>query len=491
MAAFYLPPAGFDDDFAQSAKADELRANWDAFIGDSIAERDEGDLFYDARNDPAPAVAADRVPIPWNGFPRSLSMFFNADTSPAGAQTALRVAEILRPITAIIIPTPQGDFTRFVSWRTGLPTLRAVNPDGTLGAPVVPMHRQQDEYCEWHVDRDAGGGIRRISFTVEGPEYWREIADVDPDLVVKLYQKYIDPAVVEDDLFWQHDVAARVRGTNTYRVAVRKGSYNPYNKWNTTHGVMHLTHPANTLGAEINLAADATVVYPSVSAQPASTLPRRLICCAEFGGVNRSSDPLIGAGVNGAARAGRMVTLANPVGLYMGTIDIATLRGPQNEPIADQALKIVRASANNEMILRAEVVAPQGLTLDQCTLGGKKLELGGQIAQKITMRLFGLVKTAAVPGRDAEEKPCSAKCCSKPDAPNFRITVAQNQNCAEVPAEDFELEAPFTETSVGPLDAPQPVPILAGLADEGPVEAFDAEAAPPPVSRLRNPLKGL
>jgi|SRR5215212_8351825 len=105
MAVFYLPPAGFDGDFAQSAKADDLRTNWDVFIGGSIADRDDGALFYDAKNDPAPGISADRVPIPWNGFPRSLSMFFNADTSPAGAQQALRVAEILRPITAIIIPT--------------------------------------------------------------------------------------------------------------------------------------------------------------------------------------------------------------------------------------------------------------------------------------------------------------------------------------------------------------------------------------------------
>lgn len=489
MAVFYLPPAGFDGDFAQSARAADLRTNWDEFIGGGIADRDEGALFYDAKSDPAPGVTADRVPIPWNGFPRSLSMFFNAATSPAGARDALRVAEILRPVTAVIVASAQGDVTRFVSWTPGLPTLRAVNADGTLGVPIVPMHRQQDEYCEWHVDRDAQGGIRRISFTAEGPEYWREMASVDPDLVVKLYQELIDPSVVKADLFWPHHVAARVRGTNTFRIAMRKDSYNPYNKWNTTHGVMHLTHPANTLGAEINLAADATVVFPSISPQPASTFPRRLICCAEFGGVNRSSDPLIGAGVNGAARSGKMVTLANPVGLYMGTIDVATLRGPQNQPIAQEALKIVRASANHEMILRAEVVAPQGFTLDRCTLGGASLAFGGQIAQKITMRLFGLVKTAPVPGRTGTTDTCSAKCCARPQAPDFRITVAPNQNCAQVPAGDFDAEAPFTENSPTPETVMQEeAAVLSAAAEE---EALDVLAAPPPISRLRNPLKGL
>jgi hypothetical protein len=491
VAVFYLPPAGFDGDFARSAKADDLRTNWDTFIGGSIADRDEGRLFYDAKQDPAAAIPADRVPIPWNGFPRSLSMFFNAGTSPAGAQEALRVAEILRPITAVIISTTQGDVTRFVSWRPGFETLRAVTPNGTLGDPVVPMHRQQDEYCEWHVDRDTAG-IRRISFTAEGPEYWREMAEVDPDLVVKLYQELIHPSVVKTDLFWQHHVAARVRGTNTFRIAMRKDSYNPYNKWNTTHGAMHLTHPANTLGAEVNLAADATVVFPAVAPQPASTLARRLICCAEFGGVNRSSDPLIGAGVNAAARAGKMVTLANPVGLYIGTIDISALRGPQNQPVAQDGLKIVRASADGEMILRAEVVAPAGLTLDQCTLGGTKLSFGGQIAQKITMRLFGLVKTAAASGRSARTAACSAKCCAKSSAPNFRITVAPNQNCAGVPAGDFDIEAPFTETSPLP-EAPAPAleSVLAAVAGEAVEQTLDLAAELPPISRMRNPLKGL
>jgi hypothetical protein len=38
------------------------------------------------------------------------------------------------------------------------------------------------------------------------------------------------------------------------------GRYFPYNKWNTTHGALHLIHPANTLNAEIFIAADATVL---------------------------------------------------------------------------------------------------------------------------------------------------------------------------------------------------------------------------------------
>ena len=57
---------------------------------------------------------------------------------------------------------------------------------------------------------------------------------------------------------WPTDVKVR-RGLG-WQLRHRKGEYNPFNRWNTTHGAMHLTHPANTLAAEIRLAADGTVV---------------------------------------------------------------------------------------------------------------------------------------------------------------------------------------------------------------------------------------
>ena len=46
-------------------------------------------------------------------------------------------------------------------------------------------------------------------------------------------------------------------------VVYPKGAYNPYNRWNTTDGIMHLTQPANWPVAEIKLGADATVLRTS------------------------------------------------------------------------------------------------------------------------------------------------------------------------------------------------------------------------------------
>lgn len=482
MAIFYHPPAGINDFDHSAAQAAQLKQNWHDFLNARVGRRDRG-LFYNAANDPAPGVQAARQPISWNGFPLSIASWFNANASAAGKRQALAAADTLRPVTVIVRSTSEGDVQLATSLTNPALRLRKVI-NNTLGEPLDAFHRQQDEYCEWFVDRDAAGHITRISFTAEGPEYWEEMARLDPDLVLRLYQDLVNPAVQPTDLFWQFDVAGRNLDTGQFNLVFRRGQYNPYNKWNTTHGALHLTHPANTLGAEINLAADATVLRPAVAVQPAGTLAGRLICCAQYGGVNRSSDPLIGAGVNGLARAGRAVTLADPIGLYISTLNLSGLRGPNNQVIGAQALRVRRASADAAMILRAEVVPPPGaaFTLDQCRFDQEPLTTGGQIARKITMVLFGLAK--AIPGRAGLSQGCGAKCCSKPDAPDFRKLVAPNQNCAALPAGAFDDDAP-----VSPAPAPGPMPVaavLAAPADEAP-DALDLSAPPPPRQARRQP----
>ena len=339
MALFYRPPADIDDFGRRPALAATLRQNWHEFIAGAVSGRAASGLFYDAEFDPTPGQPPARRPIPWNGFPRSIWQWFNADADPTGKARALAAAETLRDLGRVSLPS---------------------------GASIALFERQQDEYCEWHVDRNSAGGITRIAFTSEGPEYFERMAAVDLSLVGDLYRDHVNPAVQDTDLAWPEDVV------DGGQVVFEKGSYNRWNKWNTQLGAMHLTHRANTLGAEINLAADATVQFP-VAQSPAATLPSRLICCARFGGVNRSSDPLIGAGVNGLARSGLAVTLDNPVGLYIQEVGLGGLRDPQGTPIGPAALRIVRASLDASLILRAEVAPPPGATytLDECTLRGR------------------------------------------------------------------------------------------------------------------------
>ena len=47
-----------------------------------------------------------------------------------------------------------------------------------------------------------------------------------------------------------------------------------------------------------------------------------------YGGPNRCSDPTIGASVNELAALGYAITLRNPVGLYMGDLNMTGWAGP-------------------------------------------------------------------------------------------------------------------------------------------------------------------
>ena len=453
MAIFYTPPADIAD-FAESAtQAAALKQHWHDYIAGRFGQLDGG-LFYDASNDPIPGTPVARKAITWNGFPQSIWRWFNADADPAGPAQAVAAAETLRPFTLLI--TSNGLATQ--KWTPNVPPLRRVE-NGQLGDPVVPFHRQQDEYCEWHVDRNPDGSIRRIAFTAEGPEYWEKMAEKDLDLVELLYRRHVDPTIVKADLVWPHDVAAFNVATQTYtNLVFGKGDYNPYNRWNTRFGAMHLTHPANTLGAEIRLAHDGTVLRPGVPPLPAATLPDRLICCAGYGGVNRSSDPRIGADVNALARSGLAVTLANPVGLYISAVEIGGLKDPNGIAIP-QALKLTRVSADGKLVLRAEIAPPVGASyaLSECKFDGVTVTGGGQFARKITMTLIGEAKQ--IPGRTPVSVACENMCCTHPSKPAFKagVDLGPPDPCAGLSAADWASMGPsvpgdaLPSASLGPV----------------------------------------
>jgi hypothetical protein len=65
----------------------------------------------------------------------------------------------------------------------------------------------------------------------------------DRDRLVELYHEHVSTEVQLEDLLCD----IRVGGTGKNDPTYQAGQYNPYNKWNTTHGLMHLTHPSNTL----------------------------------------------------------------------------------------------------------------------------------------------------------------------------------------------------------------------------------------------------
>jgi hypothetical protein len=229
----------------------------------------------------------------------------------------------------------------------------------------------QDEYCEWSVERHpTTDKIVRVTFTSEGPEYWEALAAWQPETVLELYQQHVSPRVRREDLF-------------------PNGRYDRRNVWNnsTQRGAMHLIQRNNSLGAEIELAAAATIVRRRNGT--ILTKAQELIRCSQYGAAERHSDPHIGASVNAFARQGAHITLADPVGLCIA--DLATfgwVAPDQSDP--KSYWTITRGDANKALRAVYEVPAARGFTVGDIQINGRPIATGAQIADFITIKLTGL-----------------------------------------------------------------------------------------------------
>jgi len=385
--------------------------------------------------------------VTWNAFPKELLVRF-------GRARALIEADRLWPIEAY----HSEDYDP------------AKPGQAALDAPSKSWYRPHDEYCEWHVDREpATGRILRVTFTSEPPEYWEAIfggeVPIDngvsykftgnPKVVLDLYRTLVSPEVCPEDLVFSE--------TTQYG---KKGDYNFYNKWNSTHGIAHLSAPPNSLGAEVKLGADATVLRGTAQGQPVATADA-LVCCAGYGGPDRNSDPTIGATVNALARLGAMITLVNPVGLYMDHIDLSGWEVPGGIDPHD-CVKIVRGKPGMIERMVVEVPTESSRFVSDITIGGEPVRYGGQIAECITVKLVGgATKLGSV--RNGLT-PCDARCCLDPsNASRLRDPVG--------------------------WDAPTPIGFVDALGPKAPEEATGAGAiahlAAPLMAMRRPPIRPL
>jgi hypothetical protein len=254
--------------------------------------------------------------------------------------------------------------------------------------------RPQDEYLEWFVTRNAQNKITRVVFACEAPEYWEALAEGyprefamprpqgglggtkhtqaqgDKNTLLALYRQLVSPSVQLSDLLDGN------------------GRYNRQNKWNTTDGIVHLSHPANTLGAEINIGAQATILRKKNG--QVLTGADDLIRCSGYGVAERASDPHIGAEVNALARAGHAITILNPVGLYIdGPPSTAGWVTPDGTP-AVQFWTPVRGAVGMTARAVFEVPSAKGYTVGDIKIGGQAIEFGGQIAEHIDVKLTGI-----------------------------------------------------------------------------------------------------
>ncbi|KAF9459691.1 hypothetical protein BDZ94DRAFT_1239063 [Collybia nuda] len=301
-----------------------------------------------------------------------------------------------------------------ITW-FGFPKLvKLQNPNDNDRWRVADSDRiHQDEYLEWSIKRDANGTITKIVFCNEGPEYYEFLAKHQPDTLLRLYQK-LNPD-------------APIKIADLFKLENGKLVYDKINKWNSstnTGTIMHLIQKNNTLGAEVDLGARATVLRKRADGTPI-TDSDELIRCSRYGNPDRNSDPNIGAGINAGARGTPqiMLTIANPVGLYIDSINWGLIDPPAGHEDDDLSQFWKYTRGNNGKYMRAEFEIPKdkGYVLGDITVNGKPLQYGGQLADYIKISITARASALQLQSRFCSEAPppVPPKCkCPTPVAAN-------------------------------------------------------------------------
>lgn len=313
--------------------------------------------------------------------------------------------------------------TKVIAWN-GLPGLLRNEKNYTdvykLADEVIKHGERtnQTEYCEWktfYAD-EAQNKIDKVVFTCEGPEYWQQLFNIDPEKCVALYRELTGIAsICKEDLLAKEDIYLAEQSVDDPPF-VRKGKYNFYNKYNTELGIVHLNQRNNYLSAELNIASMATQVQQEVDAQGNLTVLQKalpLILAGSYGSPGRNSDPTIGFICNWVARhpLGLRLTIAPPVALYFGMLNTTGWRVPEGAGEIDEWVKCVRGNPEKGQVLRYEIAVPERLKgryfVNDLTIGGQAIEYGGQIARCMTVQLTGLASAfpAEVPAQAPPVRP--------------------------------------------------------------------------------------
>ena len=454
------PPANLDD-FDNSDDPQLLRDSWEVTISNHINNRAlDTRRFFHPLKPPAGATPIDLEPIAWSGFPRAIELFAGATEDPSKWPKAYRIAETPKPVYYVAVDGALELVTDRKRYPLGpKPFVNGVPQFGE--DDVVFFERQQDEYLEWTVERNNSGGITRMIFTAEGPEYWRTLAR-DPKLLTSIYNDLLfggGAAVSEADLFWQHDLALPAYRTDEQdrifldldengaprflRFEV-KDSYNVWNRWNTTDGCVHLIQRNNSLGAEINLAADATY---DRGADSLSGDAEKFMTCAAIGGIRRNSDPNIARDINQGVADGFAVAIADPVGLYISKFPTTGIIH-NGVDVTQHLIAGVRGQIGGprQKVVRFELRAPLdgSFTLDQCKFSGQDLTSGGPIARQTTIAIFAK-------GVPSERINLTRSCrfsdlCEHPNISGFKH-YKEVADCVDL---DWSNKLPFTTPDADP-----------------------------------------
>lgn len=298
----------------------------------------------------------------------------------------------------------------------------------------LPARDRQDEYLEWAVRRDSNGKLTKVIFVAEGYDYYSELFKHDEDKVVALYQEFTGiKSISADQLRAPRGVFRRLQDGRVYQVA-EEGGFNPRNRFNLDPGIVHLSHRANSLGAEVNLAGVSGILRLKADGTVLSgTDPEELLCCCQGGNPNRNSDPLISAQAYAQVKSSYRYTLANPVGLYIAGADHDRVQTKDGEPLTNEWWTEIRGdgfrkpqdtTSKDSRVLRLELAPPAGskLTLEDLEVDGVPVRFAGQLASLMLVHLFVTRWKRSAQGETGPKVPCIGTCCRKTGTSQLAIT---------------------------------------------------------------------
>lgn len=226
----------------------------------------------------------------------------------------------------------------------------------------------QDEYIEWHTERDASGNVTRITFTTEFPEYFEAFAMVSAEALKAEIARLIPGAAPQDSELFGPGI--NVNNLSPRTRAQRFRNFLQQNPWNNgQRGILCLTQPFNTLGALVNLQGHCSV--------PRKDIDAAQVCAAVGGfcGPLRNSDPRVSLGVQNLARQGQALTAADPAGIFIQRLEGAWELGDQRVGDINQAADIWTVSRGGH---RGVLHVTPNLTL-----GGDPITSGAQVSARL------------------------------------------------------------------------------------------------------------
>lgn len=164
----------------------------------------------------------------------------------------------------------------------------------------------QDEYVEWHVEKDAWGKVARVTFTTEFFTFYEALASVSMGALIWAIQQVIPGAnPAAEELFGPDFNPDTSTPEERMKQLVAHCADNPWN--NGTKGILFLMQRSNNLHALFDLTGDCAIARPERDTSS--------ICAMGNCEPARNSDPNVCQAVQLIACAKNGLSLQDPVGV--------------------------------------------------------------------------------------------------------------------------------------------------------------------------------